>query len=195
LEKVKKINWRKVNRWASVSLVASIQVLFLFMIYRENRQVSLISGAVIVLSILLLTAHIKAPLHHEDHFYEHILVALWVPAGAAVTWYINNDLHLGPVLAAGAVGTFGSLLPEFNKRSDYLKHLPPAIYCGAFIGMSSLKVAHGFLFVFAASFFAGVLLVLSKSLFFGMGGKLGLIAFSGVVIASFFLFILSNYGF
>ncbi len=187
------MNWRKTARRISIYLAGAIQALFLFMIFRENTHSNWISVTVILVSALLFIAHLKLPLHHDDHLYEQILVAIWIPVGAITGYYINNNLHLGPVMAAGIVGTAGSFLPVLYKRSTYLKQLPPAIYCGAFIGMSSLKVANGFLFVFAASFFAGVLLVSSKSLFHGMGGKLGLIAFTGVVLTSFFLFVLSAY--
>lgn len=173
--------------------MAVIQVLFLLMIFRENKQGNFISIAVIVLLAMILIAHVKAPLHHDDHLYEHVLVAIWIPIGAVTSYYLNNYIRLGPVLAAAIVGTLASFIPELNSRSAYLKHLPPAIYCGAFIGMSSFKVANSLLFVLAASFFAGVGLVLSKGLFLGMGGKLGLIAFAGVVIASIFLFIVTSY--
>jgi hypothetical protein len=189
------MNWRKFNRWVSVTLIGVIQALFLFMIFKENQHSDWISILIVLISLLLLIAHVKAPLHHEDHVYEHIWVAIWIPVGAVAAYYINNNLHLGAVIAAGLVGTLASILPEFNKKSGYLKQLPAAIYCGAFIGMSSPRVANGVLFVIAASVFAGILLVLSKSLFHGMGGKLGLIAFAGVVIASFVLFLFSNHGF
>jgi hypothetical protein len=189
------MNWRKANRLVSICLIILIQVLFLFMIFKEHQHLNFISTAIVVLSLIILIAHIKLPLHHYDHVYEHVLVAVWIPIGAAAAYYINNGLHLGAVIAAGTVGTLSSILPEFNKRSVYLKQLPPAIYCGAFIGMSSLRIANGFLFVLVAGLFAGIGLVLSKSLFFGMGGKLGLIAFAGVVMATFLLFVLSNYGY
>lgn len=188
-----KLNWRNINRRFSAILLAVIQSVFLFMIFKENAHANWISITIIALLFLLLVAHARVPLHHDEHLFEHVLVAIWIPAGATLSYYLNNGLHLGPVLAAGMVGTVGSFLPVLNKKSAYLKHLPPAIYCGAFIGMSSLRVADGFVFVLAASFFAGVGLVLSKSLFSGMGGKLGLIAFSGVVIASVFLFVITNY--
>ncbi|TWR25268.1 hypothetical protein FPZ43_16920 [Mucilaginibacter pallidiroseus] len=174
--------------------MVAIQVLFLFMIVRENLQSNIVCAVVIVLSALMLVAHVKQPLHYDDHLYEHILVALWIPVGAVSSYYINNKLGLGPVIGAATVGLIASFLPALNQKSAYLKHLPPAVYCGAFIGMSGVKVANGFLFVFAASFFAGILLVLSKSLFQGMGGKLGLLAFAGVVMASLCLFIMSSYG-
>ena len=63
-------------------------------------------------------------------------------------------------------------------------------YCGAFIGMTSLSIAYSFYFVLAASFFAGVLLLVSKSLFNGLGGKLGTVAFTAVTITSFIFFLL-----
>ena len=189
------MNWGKLSRRISIAIICVIQVLFLLMIFRENLHANWISLVVVLLSVLLLTAHIKAPLHRDDHLNEHVLVAVWIPAAAIAAYVINNNLHFGPVIAASLIGFLGSLLPQINKRSVYLKQLPAAIYCGAFIGMSNLRVANGFLFVFAASFFAGVGLVLSKSLFHGMGGKLGLLAFAGVVLASFFLFLWSNYGY
>ncbi len=74
-----------------------------------------------------------------------------------------------------------------------MKQLPAAIYCGAFIGMSSTGVASGFMFILTASFFTAILLFLSKNLFAGVGGKLGTLAFAGVVITSFLYFLISSY--
>lgn len=115
--------------------------------------------------ILLLISYARLPLHHDEHLYEHVFVAVWLPVGALTSYYLNNFVHLGPVMAAAIVGAAGSFIPQINKHSGYLKHLPPVIYCGAFIGMSSLKVANGFLFVLAACTFAAIGLVLSKNLF------------------------------
>ncbi|RFZ90625.1 hypothetical protein D0C36_16810 [Mucilaginibacter conchicola] len=184
---------RKLNRRISWIILTVIQALFLFMIFKENRHVGWISITIIVLLVLVAVAHFRAPLHHDDHLYENVFVAVWIPIGAITSYWLNHTLGLGPVIAAGIVGTTASFVPAINKRSDYLKHLPPAVYCGAFIGMSNLKVANGFLFVLAASVFAAIGLVLSKSLFNGMGGRLGLVAFSGVVIATVVLFLISSY--
>jgi hypothetical protein len=184
---------RKLNRQVSWIILTVIQALFLFMIFRENLHINLISITIIALLTLLVIAHFKAPIHHNDHLYEDVFVAIWIPIGALTSYWLNHGLGLGPVLAAGMVGTAGSFIPNLNKNWDYFKHLPPAIYCGAFIGMSSLNVAGGFLFVLAAGIFAAIGLVLSKSLFSGIGGRLGLVAFSGVVIATVFIFLITNY--
>ncbi|RAJ08728.1 hypothetical protein LX64_01382 [Chitinophaga skermanii] len=184
------MNWKTIFRYIFVVFLVIIQALFLLAILAENTNSIVISAFIIVLSCLLLVTYIKVPLHHEDHLYEHILVALWIPVGALSSYYLNNHVHLGPVMAAGIVGTIASFLPNINKESHYLQQLPPAVYCGAFIGMSSPNVASSFMFILAASVFTGILLVLSKSLFSGVGGKLGTLAFAGVVITSYLFFLI-----
>lgn len=77
-----------------------------------------------------------------------------------------------------------SFIPEINKDSSYLAKLPVAIYCGVFVGMSSSEIVPSIGFVTAAGLVAGVFLLLSKNLFLGVGGKLGTVAFGGVIIVS-----------
>ena len=62
--------------------------------------------------------------------------------------------------------------------------MPAAIYCGAFLSMSCLEKISHIGFVLAAGILAGIFLMLSKNLYLGFGGKLGTIAFEGVVIVS-----------
>jgi hypothetical protein len=184
------MNWKKTIRISFVLFLLIIQSLFLIAILLEHQRTTFIPIFVIFISIALTITYLRAPLHHEEHTYEHIFVALWIPVGALCSYYINNILHLGPVMAAGMVGTSASFLPNLNKRSHYLKQLPPAFYCGAFIGMSSTKVATSMLFILPASIFTGMLMILSKSLFSGLGGKLGVLAFAGVTITSLIFFLI-----
>jgi hypothetical protein len=48
--------------------------------------------------------------------------------------------------------------------------------------MSSVEIIPSIVLVTAAGVFAGLFFMLSKNLFVGIGGKLGTIAFGGVVI-------------
>ena len=187
------MNWNKTARKFFIVFLLIIQVVFLFAIFRENLQSWWTIGSMFILCLLILVTYLKGQLHHEDHEYEHILVVLWIPIGAVASFYLNHFLHFGPVISAAAVGSTASFIPGFNKRSHYLKQLPAAIYCGAFIGMSSTGVAPGISFVLTASFFTAILLILSKNLFAGVGGKLGTMAFAGVVITSFVYFLISSY--
>lgn len=187
------MNWNKTARNVFIIFLLIIQAIFLFAIFKENSQSPGMAVLMIILSILVLTTYLKGQIHHEDHAYEHIFVVLWIPVGALSCFYLNHFLKLGPVISATTVGSLASFIPNFKKSSHYLQQLPAAIYCGAFIGMSSTGVAPNFLFILTASFFTAVLLILSKNLFAGVGGKLGTLAFAGVVITSFLYFLISSY--
>lgn len=185
---------KKALRYVIILILLIAQSLFLGTIilekYQEHTWISVL--AIILVSIFLLVAYLKAPLHHHEHDFEDILVAVWVPIGAMSCYFISNKLGLGSVIGAGLTGTLGSFARNIKKDSEYLAKLPVAIYCGAFVGMSSLAIAPSFGFILAAGILAGVLLLYSKSLFLGVGGKLGTMAFASVIIVSFILFILKK---
>lgn len=181
---------RKKVRSFIIILTLLIQLLFLSAIFIEKLQSHYVPFVIIFLCLLLLISYIKAPIHHRTNLYEHISIVIWIPAGALICYFLNHYHHLGPVISAGIVGTAASFIPITNRKSTYLKQLPATFYCGAFIGMTSLTIASTIYFILAASFFAGVLLLVSKSLFNGLGGKLGTIAFTAVTITSFIFFLI-----
>ena len=187
------MNRKKAIRKAFIIFLLIVQVIFLFEIFKENLESWWTVASIFILCPLILITYLTDGLHHEDHEYEHILVALWIPVGALASFYLNHFLKLGPVISAAAVGSIASFIPNLNKRSPYMQQLPAAIYCGAFIGMTSIGVAPNISFILTASFFTAILLILSKNLFAGVGGKLGTLAFAGVVITSFLYFLISSY--
>lgn len=176
-------------RYSIILLLFVVLVLFLLMILKENSgdYTALIFFASIVILVLYAFLKLKKILHHEKTEFESFKLAIWVPVGALTTYFLNHQLGFGPVLAAALVGVAASFIPNINKASVYLQGLPTVIYCGAFIGMSGLHVANGYAFVLTASFFTGIFLMVSKSVLQGVGGKLGALAFSGVVITYFIL--------
>lgn len=175
-------------RYSIIVLLFFIQALFLYSIFRENNRSYMVSITLLSLTILLLYTYMKVQLHEEHQEYESLKVALWVPIGAICSYYLNQVLQLGPVLAAALIGTIASFLPNLRPRSVYLQKLPVAIYCGAFVGMSSPKIAAGPGFILAASMFTAIFLIVSKSIMQGVGGKLGTLAFLGVTITYFLLY-------
>ncbi|MGJ1430547.1 hypothetical protein ACR79M_02755 [Sphingobacterium spiritivorum] len=184
------MRYHRLLRFFLIGLLFIIQLLFLLAIFRENMQSPWVSVFIIAISILILVSYIRAPIHHDKHLYDHILVSIGVPLGAISCYYLHTHFHLGTVFSAGIIGTAGSFVPILNKRSAYLQQLPAAIYCGAFVGMSSEGIANGFTFILAASICTAVLLVVSKSLFSGIGGKLGTLAFLGVSITYLIIFLI-----
>lgn len=132
--------------------------------------------------MLVLLGHYVLDLHEKDLELEKLSVVVWVPFGAMCCYLLNSKTGLGSVISAGIIGTLASFLPNVNKHSNYFKKIPPAIYCGVFVGMSSSAVSPSIAYVVTASIIAGLFLLLSKNLFTGFGGKLGTMAFMGVFI-------------
>lgn len=172
----------KAVRYCIILLLFVVQALFLSSIFRENSRNYILPIFISSVAILLCYTYLKRQLHEEKEGYESIKVAIWVPIGALSTYYLNQMLHLGPVLAAAIVGTVASFIPVIRRKPIHLQQLPTAIYCGAFVGMCSPKVASGPGFVLVAGVFTAVFLIVSKNVMTGVGGKLGTLAFIGVLI-------------
>ncbi|APY00317.1 hypothetical protein BWR22_08310 [Lacinutrix venerupis] len=163
-----------------------IQLFFLGMIIKEhfihNNFIIVIIIVCFILTVFLGYRYLN--LHHETYDYERFSIAIWVPIGAVLCYILNVVFALGSVLAAGIIGVLASFAPQINNQSNYLKKLPTAIYCGAFVGMSSAQITSSIHLVIAAGTITGILYMLSKNLFLGIGGKLGALAFAGVVIVT-----------
>ena len=174
-------------RFLVIIVFLGMQSLFLTMIIRERYALSITVTAVATLGLLsgLFWLIQSLKVHHEEYVYGKISIAVWVPIGAIACYCGSITAGLGSVIAAGLTGTIASFLPYLNKESDYLKKLPAAIYCGAFVGMSSTTIAPSIFFITAAGILAGGFYLLSQNLFMGVGGKLGTIAFASVVIIYF----------
>lgn len=175
----------KAIRFLMVATVLLTQITFLSMIVRANYE----THSTLIIAAVLITATIifgykYLDLHHEDYAYEKISVVIWVPIGAALCYLLNITAGLGSILSMGIVGTLASFAPLLNRKSDYLKQIPASIYCGAFVGMSSVDTSPSIGFVLAAGTLAGLFFMVSKNLFLGVGGKLGTMAFAGVIVAT-----------
>lgn len=175
----------KAIRLLMVATVLFIQITFLTRIVREHYETNafiVIAALLVIISIVFGYKYLD--LHHEDYAYEKISIVIWVPIGALICYLLNVNGGLGSILSMGIVGTIASFLPLLNKKSNYLKQIPASIYCGAFVGMSSVETSPSIGFVLAAGTLAGLYFMISKNLFLGVGGKLGTMAFAGVITAT-----------
>lgn len=175
----------KAIRFLMVATVLFTQITFLSMIVNANYETNaaLIIVALVIIATIIL-GYKYLDLHHEDYAYEKISVVIWVPIGAVLCYLLNVNAGLGSILSMGIVGTLASFAPSLNKKSNYLKEIPTSIYCGAFVGMSSVATSPSIGFVLAAGTLAGLFFMISKNLFLGVGGKLGTMAFAGVITAT-----------
>jgi uncharacterized membrane protein YoaK (UPF0700 family) len=165
---------------------------FLMINFYHDSNLFLWTGLLLIISVLIGVAYFKAPREDEEHFFEDLYTIIFVVIGAGITFFLNQKIPMGPVLAAGITGTIASFIPDFFRRkSNFIKEIPAAIYCGAFLGMTGPAVSESWMFIIPAAVISGVFYIFSKNIFQGYGGKLGSVAFGGVVITSSILFLFS----
>lgn len=115
---------------------------------------------------------------------EILLFPFTVAVAGVLTFYVSVDLLFGPVIASAGIGFLASYLPVISK-SAFFKSLPAPIYCGTFVGMCSNFLTGNYFFVAYAGLVAGLIYIITRSAMNGIGGKLGTIAFGGVIVVSF----------
>lgn len=155
----------------------------MFAILNERIQHSSVPFIIVAICLLLIVVYKKFPLHHNEFSFDKKTLVLWIPIAAIITYFLNNHFELGGVFSAGIVGTAGSFLTKLKPRSEYLKQMAGPIYCGAFIGMTSLNFEYVYFMIITAGVFTALLFFATKSLFVGVGGKLGTLAFIGVLLS------------
>lgn len=160
-------------------LIGAIQCLFVGAIIYEHSQ-RLEVWVFVLLFALLLGYVLRSRKKSIPVDFDSWKISVWVFFGALATLGLR-ELGMGIVLSAASMGVLGSLPSYVLKNSSYWKQVSMAIYCGAFIGMSNVTIDP--VFSLLASGITAVLFSFSKPLLHGVGGKLGTLAFIGVVFA------------
>lgn len=160
--------------------------LVLSSLYNSLINVQLFYSAVLMITLIgLVVGHYreyrmvivgkKAQLKQEKIEFFDIMVIVFTLLGTLLTFYINNSLQLGGVVASSIVGLLGPLL--FPK-------LQRAIFCGSFAGMASTMIFTNVWWVALAGLLSGLLLAFSREIYDGFGGKLGASGFFGTISAA-----------
>lgn len=161
-------------------LFASIQCVFLGTILFEQAN-HLEIGLFALIFLLILASHFQAFSNQRIHIeFDRWRVAIWVFFGSFAAFGLRT-FGWDAVIATATVGLFGGLLELVFKSRPYFRQIPSAIYCGAFISMTNFTNEAGFILI--ASAFTCLLFFVSKSVLHGIGGRLGTMAFIGVVMA------------
>ncbi|MBL3655179.1 hypothetical protein [Fulvivirga sediminis] len=177
---------RTISQFA-LAIVFVLQSAFLGAIIFEKTNIPTVLGLLTIIGVLTIVAWRKIPHHRYDHLWEDCWLIAFVASGAVLTFFLSSGLHMNSVVSVGLVGLAASFVPKFTGDNLLSQQIPAAIYCGAFVGMTSPDIAHGYQFILLAATTAGVLLILSKNVFHGYGGKLGTMAFGGVVLVAIIL--------
>jgi hypothetical protein len=112
-------------------------------------------------------------------------------AAAYITWVLNNPLGWGLVVSSAVVGLVSTLIPVIFK-GEFAQKLPVAIYCATFVGMTSALVFEIWLFALFGGLICGVILVVARRVYQGVGGKLGAMACLSVCITMIVINLLSS---
>ncbi len=108
------------------------------------------------------------------------MIVFYSVLGAVLTYFGSFRLNQGPVLSSALTGLVGGIiLPSIFPEVGLL--LAGAMFCGAFVGMSSPERLPNEGFIVIAAIFAGIFFVYSSSYLGGTGGKLGAIAFISTI--------------
>lgn len=178
---------KKTLLYSLLFLIAALQCLFLgSIIYEQHLQLSVFVFTVLLVFLLVSYFHTYIKEYHIQ--YDSWKGAIWIFIGASSVWFLRNKLGLDAVLATAIIGVMAGLLPVVLKRNKYFSQVPAAVYCGAFIAMTNIQKE--FSFILIASGFAFFAFVLAKSIMNGIGGKLGTLAFVGVVLAYSMLYLI-----
>ncbi|MCH4823853.1 hypothetical protein ML462_11790 [Gramella lutea] len=182
--------YRFLTRLSGLFIIALHFVFILTAIYDKCPNpylIAIFSGIIALLAFFYIK---KFSFRNSVYRKLDVILILFTGLGAVVTYAFNIEAGLGVVLSAGITGLASSLLPYLNRRSEILRELPVAMYCGAFAGMTSPLIANGYAFILAAGLFSGILLIFTKTTLQGFGGKLGTIAFGGVALVSLILYLI-----
>jgi hypothetical protein len=160
-------------------LSAMVVVLLGFSVY-EAWLTHVVAGVIVagvlagaVAQILREARRVQCIQLSEAMQREGILAGLAVLGGALVTYALACSVGLSAVNASALVGLIGALiLPTYGVP----------IFCGSFVGMSSIQLLHTHGELAIAGAVAGLIFMLTDGTFPGLGGKLGTIAFTGTVI-------------
>lgn len=98
-----------------------------------------------------------------------ILVSIEIILGSflasSITWYINHTLGLGPIVANGLIGVIAAIIFPANLAGAY--------YAASFVGMSSMGVIPSIFAAGAGGTLAGTIILFSREVYGGIGGKGG----------------------
>ncbi len=160
-------------------LAIAIIALLLLTLVEAWRYHPLGSIAILIILIGVVIAIFDEAKHIKDSKIKKItgsqlfLQGFAVLIGALAAYSISHDMGLGPVVASSLVGILAFVVfPDYSV----------AAYCGSFVGMTSNTLLFNWFEVGLAGSLAGVIFVLTKDIFTGVGGKLGTIALIGTSV-------------
>ncbi len=160
------------------SILTIFLLTFLILTFWELKTELLPSISLIVVLIFFVYGAVeifRKNSENQFNFKKDLLLIFITSVAALLTWVLNHSVGLGPVIASSIVGLLGYFTPKL-LRVKIFENIPASIYCGSFVGMSSVLVLSSWVMVLLAGFLCGVLFIFMRGVYKGVGGKLGAMA-------------------
>lgn len=158
--------FKKTNILFYYTLIGVIMLFSAFIAHGFLWNKALIFMIIMLFSIGLVDHFQELKKFKEDKFN---LVNLEIIVGgflvAAITWYMNHNLGLGPIISNGLVGVIVALVFEPKLAGAY--------YVASFVGMSGENIIPSMLLAGIGGVIAGIVIVFSQEAYNGIGGKGG----------------------
>jgi len=174
----------KKNRYVTISaaaLFASVHVTYLFLSLSQPVYPIVVVAGILFFVTIEYISHFRQ-ISVPPQLASAGITVISSVGGALFTYLLSHAMHLGPVGAGAAVGTFAGLLPA--EKYNFLENVRLSTYCGAFVGMSSVHVLGSALGAVWGGMLCGLIIIMATGALPGYGGKLGTIAFISVCILS-----------
>lgn len=182
---------KTLNLFAFFSLMAFQLILLAAMVYDNRARPAVVFFYVVVL-LLMVPGYLAiadksdfaGPIRRLVSRANLVNLSAFL-AGAVLTYYGAHFLPVEPplqvVIAGSAVGLAGCLFQVWGRPA--YAHLPIVIYTGVFVGMSQVsRLGSGFELLLLAALIGGLYFLICPNIENGVGGKVGTIAFAGVLL-------------
>lgn len=103
-----------------------------------------------------------------------IYILLCSVIGATLTWYMNHKIGYGAIVSNGLIGVIAAILLPAD--------LAGVTYTASFVGMSSLAILPSILAVLLGGLVIGIIIIFTKEIYSGVGGKGGTTAAAATLI-------------
>lgn len=162
------------------NIIFSVAVLFVFTVIVYHNHLSVYKTIILVLFFLsailgMIASFKKGDLGNTDKISIILLKIVSILVGAFLTFILVKYVNINCVIASSLIGLIGALL---------LPMFADAIFCGSFVGMTGIASLTIINLLFASIIVAAIYII-TKDTYEGRGGKLGSIAFIGVLLATF----------
>jgi hypothetical protein len=167
--------------------ISLVMFIYLVIALKENNS-NFFQTAILTMFIILLFAGFIFKYSDTDtneiRVNDVLFSILFCAFSCILTRILIIEANLPLDLSASIIGLLGIIIETIFLRLKFTFKPAAVIYCGTFIGVTSILVLESYLVLLMAGILGGIFFIFLKNSYVGVGGRLGAIAFMSVFIIS-----------